>query len=73
MVINETTNNYYFGGTYYEKKPEGYVVVPPTAGAVAENLPEGGKEVKVGETYYQPIEQNGKPMFEVAEVKEDKK
>ncbi len=63
MVINETTNNYYYGGTYYEKKPE------------------GGKEVKVGEipyvkvgeTYYQPIEQNGKPMFEVAEVKEDKK
>jgi hypothetical protein len=80
VVINETTNNYYYGGTYYEKKPEGYTVVPPTAGTVVENLPEGGKEekigevtyVKVGETYYQPIEKNGKNMYEVVEVKEDK-
>jgi len=78
VVINETTNNYYYGGTYYEKKPDGYVVVPPTAGAVVENLPEGGKEVKVGEvtyvkvgeTYYQPIVQNGKNMYEVVDVKD---
>jgi hypothetical protein len=77
VIINETTNNYYYGGTYYEKKPEGYVVVPPTAGAVVENLPEGGKEVKVGEvtyvkvgeTYYQPIEKDGKNLYEVVEVK----
>ena len=80
VVINETTNNYYYGGTYYEKKPEGYVVVPPTAGAVVENLPEGGKEVKlgevtyvqVGETYYQPIVQDGKNMYEVVDVKASK-
>lgn len=80
VVINETTNNYYYGGTYYEKKPEGYTVVPPTAGAVVEKLPEGGKEVKigevtyvkVGETYYQPIEQSGKSMYEVVEVKDNK-
>ena len=80
VVINETTNNYYYGGTYYEKKPEGYTVVPPTAGAVVENLPEGGKEVKVGEvtyvqvgeTYYQPIVQDGKNVYEVVDVKADK-
>jgi hypothetical protein len=79
VVINETTNNYYYGGTYYEKKPEGYTVVPPTAGAVVEKLPEGGKEekigevtyVKVGETYYQPITQDGKSMYEVVDVKTD--
>ena len=81
VVINETTNNYYYGGTYYEKKPEGYTVVPPTAGAVVETLPESGKEVKVGEvnyvkvgeTYYQPIVQDGKNKYEVVEVKEEGK
>jgi hypothetical protein len=79
VVINETTNNYYYGGTYYEKGDKGYTVVPPTAGSVVENLPDGGKEVKigeityvkVGETYYQPIEQNGKNMYEVVDVEED--
>ena len=78
VVINETTNNYYYGGTYYEKSDEGYTVVPPTAGAVVENLPEGGEEVKigdvtyvqVGDVYYQPIEQDGKNMYEVVEVQE---
>jgi len=76
VVINETTNNYYYGGTYYEKTGETYTVVPPTAGTVVEKLPEGGKEVKigevtyvqVGETYYQPIVQDGKNMYEVVDV-----
>jgi hypothetical protein len=48
-----------------------------TAGTVVENLPEGGEEVtvgdrkyvKIGETYYQPIEKDGKQMYEVVEVK----
>ena len=78
VIINETTNNYYYGGTFYEKTDEGYTVVPPTAGTVVESLPEGGEEikigdvtyVKVGEVYYQPIEQDGKNMYEVVEVKE---
>ena len=78
VVINQTTNNYYYGGTYYEKTDEGYTVVPPTAGTVIENLPEGGEEVKIGEityvklgdVYYQPIEQDGKNMYEVVEVVE---
>jgi hypothetical protein len=81
VVINETTNNYYYGGTYYEKSPEGYTVVPPTAGSLVENLPEGGEEVRVGdvtyvklgETYYQPVEMDGKSMYEVVEVKEEGK
>lgn len=78
VVINETTNNYYYGGTYYEKSGSGYTVVPPTSGSVVENLPEGGEEVKIGdvtyvkygETYYQPIEQDGKSMYEVVDIKE---
>jgi hypothetical protein len=77
VTVTETTNNYYYGGTYYEKSDKGYTVVPPTAGCVVESLPEGGVEtkigevtyVKVGETYYQPIEKNGKNMYEVVEVK----
>ena len=79
VIVNETTNNYYYGGTYYEKSDKGYTVVPPTAGTVVENLPEGGKEikignqnyVKVGETYYQPIQKDGKNMYEVTAVEED--
>ena len=78
VVINETTTNYYYGGTFYEKSDQGYTVVPPTAGTVVESLPEGGEEVKlgdatyvkVGETYYQPIERDGKNMYEVVDVKE---
>ena len=76
LVINETTNNYYYGGTYYEKSDSGYTVVPPTAGSVVENLPEGGEEVKIGdvtyvkigEVYYQPIQKDGKNMYEVVNV-----
>jgi hypothetical protein len=78
---NNTTvvNNYYYGGTYYEKTTGGYTVVPPTAGMVVESLPEGGEEVKigdvtyvkVGETYYQPINQDGKEVYEVVDVQKD--
>lgn len=77
---NTTVNNYYYGATYYEKSANGYTVVPPTAGYIIENLPEGGKEekigkqtyVKIGETYYQPIEVDGKKMYEVVDVEDDK-
>ncbi|MEK6481059.1 DUF6515 family protein [Catalinimonas sp. 4WD22] len=79
VVVNETTNNYYYGGTYYEKADGGYTVVPPTAGTVVEHLPEGGEEVKVGEVtyvklgeaYYQPVQVDGKDMYEVVDVKEE--
>ena len=81
VVVNETTNNYYYGGTYYEKSGDSYKVVPPTAGSTVENLPEGSEEVKVGdqtyvkygETYYMPVEVNGKKMYEVADIKEEDK
>jgi hypothetical protein len=80
VVINETTNNYYYGGTYYEKSEKGYTVVPPTAGTVVESLPEGGEEVKVGDqtyvkvgdTYYQPMQQDGKNMYEVVQIEDGK-
>ena len=80
VVVNETTNNYYYGGTYYEKSDKGYTVVPPTAGTIVDSLPEGGEEVtigeqkyvKFGETYYQPIQVDGKNKYEVVEVQDDK-
>ena len=74
------TINYYYGGTFYEKTSKGYTVVPPTAGTLVEHLPEGGEEVqmgdvkyvKVGDTYYQPVKENGKNLYEIADVEEDK-
>ena len=80
VVVNVTTNNYYYGGTYYEKSDNGYTVVAPTAGTIVENLPDGGEEVKmgdvtyvkIGETYYQPFQQDGKDVYEVVDVEEDK-
>jgi hypothetical protein len=55
-------------------------VVAPTAGSVVSNVSEGGEEVKLGdvtyvklgETYYQPIQLNGKNMYEVVAVEEAK-
>src|SRR5262249_32330664 len=72
-----TTTNYYYGGSYYEQTPGGYMVVAPTAGTIVYNLPQGGQEVtigqqryvKVGETYYQPIQVNGRDAYEVVEVR----
>ena len=80
VIVNETTNNYYYGGTYYEKGEKGYTVVPPTAGVIVESLPEGGTEiklgdqtyVKIGETYYQPVQKDGKDVYEIANVEDDK-
>ena len=80
VVVNETTNNYYYGGTYYEKTDKGYTVVAPAAGTIVENLPEGGEEVKigdqtyvkVGETYYQPTQKDGKNVYEVVQIEDDK-
>ena len=44
-----------------------------------ENLPDGAKEekigdvtyMKVGEAYYQPIQKDGKDMYEVVDVKKE--
>jgi hypothetical protein len=74
------TKNYYYGGTFYEKTSKGYTVVAPTAGAVVEHVSDGGEDVKMGDvtyvklgdTYYQPIQQDGKNMYEVADVEKDK-
>jgi hypothetical protein len=78
VVLDEKTGakNYYWGGTFYEKVSKGYKVVPPTSGAVVEHLAEGGEEVKLGEvtyvklgeTYYQPIQLDGKNKYEVVDV-----
>jgi hypothetical protein len=54
-------------------------VVPPTAGTIVENLPEGAEEVRMGEqtyvqygdTYYQPVRVDGKDKYEVVNLKEE--
>ena len=79
VEVSETVNNYYYGGAFYEKNAEGYIVVPATAGTIVPNLPEGGEETKIGDqtyvqfgdTYYQPIQVDGKDMYEIVEVKEE--
>jgi hypothetical protein len=79
-VTNGSSSGWYYAGAYYEKTADGYKVVSPAAGTVVQNLPEGGKEVKigdqtyvqVGDTFYQPIQQDGKNMYEVAQVEAEK-
>ena len=70
-------NNYYVAGAFYEQNEDGYIVIPATAGTIVPNLPDGGEEVKIGdqtyvqfgETYYQPIQVDGKNMYEIVEVR----
>lgn len=70
-------SNYYVAGAFYEENEDGYIVIPATAGTIVPNLPDGGEEVKIGdqtyvqfgETYYQPIQVDGKDMYEIAEVR----
>jgi hypothetical protein len=79
VEVSPTVNNYYYGGTFYEQKDGTYTVVPPPAGSVVSNLPEGAEEVKVGEqtfvkfgdTYYMPVEVDGKNMYEIVQVEEE--
>jgi hypothetical protein len=76
ITLDDNTKNYYYGGAFYEKTSSGYTVVAPVAGSVVTNVSEGGEEVKMGdvtyvklgETYYQPIQMNGKNMYEVVDV-----
>lgn len=80
VKVSETADNYYYGGAFYEANKDGYIVVPATAGTIVPNLPEGGEEVKIGEqtyvqfgeTYYQPIQVDGKNMYEIVEVRTEK-
>ena len=79
-IDESSTKNYYYGGVFYEKRSDGYVVVAPLAGTLVENVSDGGEEVKMGdityikmgETYFQPVKENGKDMYEVADVEDDK-
>ncbi|MFT7072464.1 MAG: hypothetical protein ACJA1Z_003402 [Patiriisocius sp.] len=46
---------------------------------IAPSLPEGGEELKIGdqayvqfgETFYQPVELDGKVLYEIVEIKEE--
>lgn len=79
-IDDKGTKNYYYGGAFYEKRSDGYVVVAPVAGTIVERVSEGGEEVKMGEityvklgeTFFQPIKENGKDMYEVVDVEDDK-
>jgi hypothetical protein len=82
VVLDDASGvkNYYWGGTFYEKVSSGYKVVAPTSGAVIEHMADGGEEVKLGdvtyvklgETYYQPVQVDGKSMYEVVDVEKAK-
>ena len=80
VSLDDNVTNYYYGGAFYEKSSSGYKVVPATSGALVLHVSDGGEEVKMGEityvklgeTYYQPVKENGKDMYEVANVEEDK-
>jgi hypothetical protein len=75
IVVNNVTVEYY-GGTYYQRAGSGFIVVAPPGGAVVRNLPQGAEKVKigsqtyvkVGETYYQPVQTNGRNTYEVSQV-----
>lgn len=79
VEVSPTVNNYYYGGTFYEQKDGTYTVVPPPAGSVVSNLPEGAEEVKIGDqnfvkygdTYYMPVEVDGKNKYEIVQVEEE--
>jgi hypothetical protein len=78
VEVSPTVNNYYYGGTFYEKENGEYTVVAPPAGATVDQLPEGAEEVKVGDqtyvkygdTYYLPVQVDGKNAYEIAQVEE---
>jgi hypothetical protein len=67
---------YYFGGAFYVKTKDSYKVVEAPDGAVITNIPDGGKEVEIdgnkyvefNKTYYQPLTQDGKNMYQVVTV-----
>jgi hypothetical protein len=79
VKVGDNEYHYYWGGAFFEKKGDVYEVVPPTAGALVENLSEGGEEVKIGdrvlyrfgETYFQPVQVDGKNMYEIVFIEYD--
>ena len=64
---------YYFGGAFYVKEGSDYRVVDAPDGAVVTYIPEGAEEEMVDDeyfviynyTYYRPISQGGKNMYQV--------
>jgi hypothetical protein len=64
---------YYFGGAFYEASGDSYRVIDAPGGAVITNIPEGATEediegtkyVVYNYTYFLPITQNGKDLYQV--------
>lgn len=63
----------------YLQEPVWHPPIPGSpAGAVVDNLPEGGEEIKIsdqtyvkyGETYYQPVKVDDKEKYEVVQVEQ---
>ncbi|WP_373523087.1 DUF6515 family protein [Aquiflexum sp.] len=79
LIITRSKIEFYRGGVFFEKTANGFVVVPPTADTLVENLSDGGEEIKIGdrtlirfgETYYQPVQVNGRNMYGVVYIEEE--
>jgi hypothetical protein len=77
LVVVASSTYYYYGGTFYTISSGTYTVVPAPVGAVIKQLPEGAVEtdvngvklLKVNDTFYQPVSQEGEDAYEVVEVK----
>ena len=75
IQLNDSTY-YYFGGAFYVKENGKYKVIVAPDGAVVTNIPEGGEELEIEgkmyvvyhETYYLPMTQNGKDLYQVVEM-----
>jgi hypothetical protein len=67
---------YYFGGAFYVKTKDSYKVIEAPDGAIITNIPDGGEEVEIdgnkyvkyNNTYFQPLTQDGKNMYQVVAV-----
>lgn len=77
--LNDNTY-YYFGGAFYIADKKSYKVVDAPSGAVVTNIPDGGSEKEIDDvkyviynhTYYQPLSQNGKDLYQVVIMDSDK-
>jgi len=78
VQVDGDATYYYFGGTFYLPIANGYQVVRAPAGAIVYNLPNGCAQIQAGDItylqyngdYYQPIQFNGQPAYEVVDMEQ---
>ena len=72
----DDTVYYYFGVIFYTKSNTGFTVIEAPDGAVVTNIPEGGTEEEIegntyvvfNDTYFQPLTQDGKDVYQVVKM-----